>query len=132
MIEAVNSALANSVVARGEVAQASTANSYVANPGRIQQVAPAPYLSTKIRLDNEFDRAILEFREAETGDVISQTPTKQQLQAYRQSSTDATITVQDARLAQTSHPEVQAAPAPETVNTGGTTEAKAVNTSTEA
>ncbi len=112
MIEAVNSALANNVVARGEAVQASTVNSYAANPERIQQVTPAPYLSTRIRLDNEFDKAILEFREAETGDVISQTPTKQQLQAYRQSN-DSIIDVQNARQAQS---QAEIAPAPR-VNT---------------
>lgn len=99
MIEAVNSALANSVVTRGEAVQAAPTSNYAANPERIQQVAPAPYLSTKIRLDNEFDKAVLEFREAETGDVISQTPTKQQLQAYRHTS-DGSVDVQVAKEAE--------------------------------
>lgn len=51
-------------------------------------------------MDVEFDKAILEFRSVETGDIVAQTPSKQQLQAYRKSTTDATIEVQDARQAQ--------------------------------
>lgn len=100
MIEAVNSALANGVAAKGAQESVSPARSYAANPGKVQEVAIAPYISPKVRMDVDFDKAVLEFRSAETGDIIGQTPSKQQLQAYRKSTTDATIDVEDARAAQ--------------------------------
>lgn len=126
MIEAVNSALANSVATRGEVVQASSTNSFAANPERIQAVAPAPYLTTKVRMDNDFDRAVLEFREAETGDVISQTPTEQQLQAYRKQTTDATIEVRDAQSAQQA-PQADIAPI-QAIESGGSDDVGSGNT----
>ena len=105
MIEAVNSALANGVAAKGAQESVSSARSYAANPGKVQEVVIAPYISPKVRMDTDFDKAVLEFRSAETGDVIGQTPSKQQLQAYRKSTTDATIDVEDAKAAQVSVPE---------------------------
>lgn len=100
MIEAVNSALASAGTIKAEVSTTSAPKSYASNPDRIQEVVPAPYTSTKIRFDTDFDKAVLEFRETETGNVVSQTPSKQQLQAYRKTTTDATIEVRDARAAQ--------------------------------
>ena len=100
MIEAVNSALASAGTVKAEVSNALAPKSYASNPDRIQEVSPAPYTSTKIRFDNDFDKAVLEFRDTDTGNVVSQTPSKQQLQAYRKSTTDSTIEVKDARAAQ--------------------------------
>ena len=100
MIEAVNSALASAGTVKAEVSNASAPKSYASNPERIQEVSPAPYTSTQIRVDNDFDKAVLEFRDTDTGRVVSQVPSKQQLQAYRKTTTDATIEVRDARAAQ--------------------------------
>lgn len=115
MIEAVNSALAAGTAVKGAQESVSPARSYAANPGKVQEAAIAPYLSTKIRMDNDFDKAVLEFRSTETGDVLSQTPSKQQLQAYRKSTTDATIDVADARGAQTAPADT--APTPDNTDT---------------
>lgn len=100
MIEAVNSALTTGTATKGAQEQVSSAKSFAANPERTQEVVSAPYISPKVRLDVDFDKAILEFRSAETGDIVAQTPSKAQLQAYRKSTTDATIEVRDARAAQ--------------------------------
>jgi hypothetical protein len=107
MIEAVNSALASGTAVKTQESVPS-ARSYAASPGKIQDVAIAPYISPKVRMDVDFDKAILEFRSAETGDIIAQTPSKQQLQAYRKSTTDTTIDVRDVEVARTTP-----APAPE-------------------
>ncbi len=101
MIEAVNSALASSTVLKGAQEQVSSAKSFAANPGKIQDVAPAPYLSPKVRIDVDFDKAVLEFRSADTGDIVAQTPSKAQLQAYRKSTTDTTLDVRDVEVART-------------------------------
>lgn len=68
----------------------------------------APYISPKIRLDVDFDRAVLEFRSTETGDIVSQTPSKQQLQAYRKSTQDTTLDVRDVQVATTPAPQAEA------------------------
>lgn len=99
MIEAVNSALASAQVVKAEVANSAVKN-YASNPEQTQAVTPAPYTSTKIRFDIDFDKAVLEFRDTFTGDVVSQTPSENQLKAYRKPTTDATIDVRDARAAQ--------------------------------
>lgn len=101
MIEAVNSALAAGTAIKGAQEQVSSVKSFASNPGKIQEVAPAPYISPKVRIDVDFDKAVLEFRSAETGDIVAQTPSKQQLQAYRKATTDATIEVRDAQAAKT-------------------------------
>lgn len=107
MIEAVNSALASGTAVKATQEQVSPARSYAANPGKIQEVAVAPYISPKIRFDVDFDKAVLEFRSAETGDIVSQTPSKQQLQAYRKSTQDTTLDVRDVQVAATPAPQAE-------------------------
>lgn len=99
MIEAVNSALATAQVVKAEAVSSAVKN-YASNPEKIQEVTPAPYTSTKIRFDIDFDRAVLEFRDTYTGDVVSQTPSENQLKAYRKTTTDTTVDVKDARAEQ--------------------------------
>lgn len=83
MIEAVNSVVASSTVVRGQAEQVSVARSYAANPERVQEVAKAPYVSPYIRVDVNFDKAVLQVRDSDTGDVLRQYPSESQLQAYR-------------------------------------------------
>ncbi len=83
MIEAVNSTLATSAVTKAVSDQQSSANSFAANPERVQQVARAPYVSPYISVDTNFDRAVLQIRDSDTGDVLNQYPTESQLQAYK-------------------------------------------------
>ncbi|MCI5060236.1 MAG: flagellar protein FlaG [Alphaproteobacteria bacterium] len=83
MIEAVNSVIANSSVARAPAEQQSTARSLSANPDKVQEVAEAPYVSPYISIDRSSSRAILQIRDSDTGDVLRQFPTEGQLKAYR-------------------------------------------------
>ena len=83
MIEAVNSILANAAASRGTVEQQSTARSLSANPEKVQEAARVPYVSPYISVDRNFNRAILQIRDSDTGDVVRQFPTEGQLRAYQ-------------------------------------------------
>ncbi len=83
MIEAVNSVLSNLSSLRASAEQQSVARSFAANPEKKQEVAKAPYVSPYISLDNAAQKAVLQIRDSDTGDVIRQYPTEGQLKAYR-------------------------------------------------
>ena len=92
MLEAVNSVLSNASYTRAVAEQQSVVNSYAANPARVQQAPQqAPYISLYIKVDNNFDRAILQIRDNQTGDVVRQIPTESQLEAYRRAQTSNAI-----------------------------------------
>lgn len=111
MIEAVNSVLSNAVLARGSAEQQSVARSYAANPERVQEVAQAPYVSPYISMNLNYNKAVLQIRDSDTGDVVRQFPSESQLEAYRK----AQATVEDSetlnRVREAS--QSQQAPAPE-------------------
>lgn len=83
MIEAVNSVLSNTSATRVAAEQQSTIRSYSANPDKVQEVAKAPFVSPYISIDRNYNKAILQIRDSDTGDVIRQYPTEGQLKAYR-------------------------------------------------
>lgn len=83
MIEAVKSSVANSALLRGNVDQSSTLNSFAANPDKIQTVSQAPYVSPTVRVDVNTKIAILEFREAVSGEVVAQIPSEQAIRTYK-------------------------------------------------
>ncbi len=84
MIEAVNSVLSNASASRQIVEQQSTARSNAANPTKVQEAATTtPYVSPYISLDRSSNRAVLQIRDSDTGDVLRQYPTKTQLRAYQ-------------------------------------------------
>ncbi len=92
MIEAVNSVLSNAQYTRAAAEQQSVASSYAANPARIQQAsAQAPYISLFIKVDVNFDKAILQIRDSDTGDVVRQIPTESQLEAYRRAQSSNAV-----------------------------------------
>lgn len=72
MIEAVNSTVQNASLLRASAGQVSAAESFAANPARVQKVGRAPSMS--IYVDVNYDTAVLQFRNAETRDVIDQIP----------------------------------------------------------
>jgi uncharacterized FlaG/YvyC family protein len=85
MIEATNSVLSNASVTKVVTQQQSTARSLTANPQRVQEAAVrAPYVSPYLSIDRSSNRAVLQIRDSETGDVLRQYPTESQLRAYRQ------------------------------------------------
>lgn len=83
MIEAVNSVLSNASSTRAAVEQQVTNRTVAVNPDKTQEVARAPYISPYISLDRSSNRAILQIRDSDTGDVLRQYPTESQLRAYR-------------------------------------------------
>ena len=83
MIEAVNSVLSNAPASKLAVEQQSTTRSLSANPDKVQEVAKTPYVSPAISIDRTSNKAILQIRDSETGDVVRQFPTEGQLKAYR-------------------------------------------------
>lgn len=84
MIEATNSVLSNASVTKAVAQQQSTAKSLTANPQRVQETAArAPYISPYVSIDRGSNRAVLQIRDSDTGDVLRQYPTESQLRAYR-------------------------------------------------
>lgn len=96
MIDAVKTTLANSSLQKQSLEQTSTLTSYSADPERLQAVAQAPYVSPTVRIDNNAKIAIMEFKESETGEVVLQVPSEQQLRAYkaREAREDAKLRAQ--------------------------------------
>ena len=83
MIEAVNSVLSNSSATRIAAEQQTTARSFAANPEKVQEAAKTPYVSPAISIDRASNKAIIQIRDSDTGDVVRQFPTEGQLKAYR-------------------------------------------------
>lgn len=83
MLEAVNSTLANAPLFRSNTAQQSNAQSMSVNPDKVQVVAQAPYISPYIKVDVNYDKAVILLRNADTGDVVHQIPSEPALEAAR-------------------------------------------------
>lgn len=96
--------------------------------------SPSPsFTSSRIRVDNLIDVAILEVRSGETGDIIRQYPTEQQIVAFQRASEALAISEQrrDAEAAErssdvSSYIQEQGVPASSDIDSGS------VNTSTPA
>lgn len=80
MIEAVNSVIANANLSRGSAVQASTA-------AKVNLEAPntprAPYISPRVAIDSSVNRAVLQIRDADTGDVLTQFPSESRIRAIQ-------------------------------------------------
>lgn len=90
MIEAVNSLVSSSAVLRSAVDQVDTQRALTANPARVQEVAQpladlpqVPYISPYIYLDTNYDKAVLQIRDSDTGDVVRQFPSEGSLEVRR-------------------------------------------------
>ncbi len=128
MIEAVNSVLSNAPYTKAATEQQSVARSFAANPDRIQEAtSAAPYISLYIKVDTNFDKAVLQIRDSDTGDVVRQIPTESELEAYRRAQSANAVrpaTVEESvyvpEEASSSEPAPsQSAPAPSPTNTSG-------------
>lgn len=87
MIEAVNSLLSNTSLLRGSTEAVDSSRSFASNPERLQQVArgpQAPFVSPFIAVDLNHNKAVLQIRDSETGDVLRQFPSESRLQAQEQ------------------------------------------------
>ena len=114
MIEAVKSTIAQASIAKAPVEAGSSLKSLSANPDKIQEVSSsnssteaAPYVSPTVRVDVATKVAVLEFRESDTGEVLIQIPSEQQIRAYqtRKARQDAEF---EAKLEQDSAPKARA------------------------
>ena len=84
MLEAVNSVLQTAPLTKGNNEQVSTVDSYAANPERTQRVAPqAPYVSPYVYVDVNYNKAVLQLRNGDTGDVEDQFPSEAALRVRR-------------------------------------------------
>lgn len=110
MIEAVNSVVSNATLVRGAAEQQSVARSYAANPERVQEIPKAPFVSPYIRVDTNFDKAVLQIRDSETGDVVRQFPSESQLEAYRRAQASTARTQQQATRTTEDVPAPQSTP----------------------
>ena len=118
MLEAVNSTVQTALAARGVLEQVATSDSFAANPSRVQRAPQAPYISPYVRVDVNFDRAILQLRDGETGDVVYQIPSQPALEAYqreaaRQARAEQTIVRQQERVSLTTQQQSQTSASPE-------------------
>lgn len=119
MIEAVNSVISNAVLARGSAEQQSVVRSYAANPEKVQEVAQAPYVSPYISMNIDYNKAVLQIRNSDTGDVIRQFPSESQLEAYRKAQ--AATATREALVSATAGKDVTSAPVQQTPVTTKTT-----------
>ena len=82
MIEAVNSVLANSSLLRGNAEQGGQPRANIAVNSEPKVEAPvAPYVSPYIQVDNNYNKAVLQIRDSNTGDVVRQFPSETTLRA---------------------------------------------------
>lgn len=87
MIEAVNSVLSNATLLRGNAEQAASSKQNLESvkieaSGNASELPSAPFISPRIALDLDYNKSVLQIRDAETGDVLSQFPSEKTL-AYR-------------------------------------------------
>lgn len=109
---------------KAAVEQQSVARSFAANPARIQEAtSAAPYISLYIKMDTNFDKAVLQIRDSDTGDVVRQIPTESELEAYRRAQTANSVrpaTVEETvYVPETSEQETVSAPTSSPSNTSG-------------
>lgn len=82
MLEAVNSVLQIAPLLRQQAEQTSAVDSFAANPERVQRVPPqAPFVSLFVYVDTDLDKAVLQIRDNQTGDVEGQLPSEASLEA---------------------------------------------------
>lgn len=114
MIEAVNSVIANSQLVRNVTEQAApvrapVVSNIVAQPTESPPIILAPYISPFVYVDNQFNKAVLQIRDSDTGEVQRQFPSEQTL-ATRAAAEDA---LQDTQLQQSQLSSTAPAQAPQ-------------------
>ena len=74
MIEAVSSSLVSTQLLRGSVGSVDTSP-----PAAVREAPKAPYISPHISIDVAHNKAVLQIRDSDTGDVQQQFPTESRL-----------------------------------------------------
>ncbi len=109
MIEAVNSTIANAALVRNVAEQATAARLQSPPPAEERReiaLPQAPYVSPYIKVDTEFDTAVLQIRDSATGDVIDQFPRETTLAARQRQ--EVLRELADRQSEQTAQPRQQA------------------------
>ena len=87
MIEAVNSVISNAPFLKSLASQVSVEGGNNQAPAYEAASAPdsplAPYLSLVVEVDYDYDKAVLQVRDTNTGDVLDQFPSEEALRARR-------------------------------------------------
>lgn len=121
MIEALNSNIANAALVRGTTEQAFLArpsaisSAPVAEAGGNRQVVLAPYISPFVYVDNQFNKAVLQIRDSETGEVQRQFPSEQTLRARaaEQAYRDEQLLSQELSKGEPATTQAERQPAPQ-------------------
>lgn len=79
MIEAVNSGIASTSVSRGNVSGSARAPEPQASPSS----PVAPFISPRISLEGGSNQAVIQIRDSETGDVLTQFPSESRIRAIQ-------------------------------------------------
>ncbi len=86
MFEAVNSVISNAPFLRNAAEQVSSARDINASKPSVPE---APYISPYVHLDTNYDKAVIQIRDSDTGDVLKQFPSQETLaQRARQAESD--------------------------------------------
>jgi len=111
MIEAVSSVIQTAPFVRGNNVQMSTSDSFAGNPDGAQKVAQgpqAPYVSPYIYYDVNFNKAVLQLRNGETGDVVDQFPSEKAMQASASKRAEQQVAAENGSGARPAAPKNQA------------------------
>lgn len=136
MIEAVNSVLSNTSVLRSGGADQSgssrvaAASAAVSADATAPQTPQAPYVSPYIFVDLNYNRAVLQIRDSDTGDVQQQFPTESRLRAQLQANQAAEERelVAPERVSVSQASDSVAATTPDIITVQDVTSAPAANT----
>ena len=82
MIEAGNSVIANASLVRAGTGQGGSERAEI--PRSEIEVPKAPYISPYIAINNTYNKAVLQIRDSETGDVLTQFPSESRMRARQQ------------------------------------------------
>jgi len=86
MVDAISSVVTNAPFVRSNVEQASSARAPQAPQETLEapSVPVAPFVSPFIQVDTNFNEAVIQVRNADTGDVVRQFPSESTLRARQQ------------------------------------------------
>ncbi len=84
MIEAVNAVISNATLLRNNAEQVAALRATPADTGAARQemgTPVAPYISPYIFINNQYNKAVLQIRDSDTGDVLREFPSETALEA---------------------------------------------------
>lgn len=92
MIEAVNSVISNAQALKsssGQINPVDVSQASLEVGGGASALPSAPYISPYIVVDTNYDKAVLQIRDSDTGDVLRQFPSESTLRARRNAEVTA-------------------------------------------